>query len=986
MSNPNKRDFTTKTAAEMKKRREGLKTRTAKDERRVIASVPARTGAPRLRGLVLSPVAEQVIAAGLKFMQTQNAADWNAYISTFTPGNRALLIGPELAYNYDQRFAVFMTNPRGTTDAPGKRELLAILPGAFEVNFQAAGRAKDYTYAPQFVDPLAMANAYLNARVTPEVFTAWRDALRHYVVPPLVGNMAREARIHSEKQWPGGYGPYAANASANTKYNPPRRFAVFPQSPSLPSLQGLSPAEQKALTDKFREDLLEVAFDWLMYSQFSEDDWDDDKAVSYFHNTSVGAPFNMTKPSTGELGWGRKLSPQFTQMWLDPKTGPAFALLRALFPFVQSAMSMKKADSPLRKDTELSLFDQVSAAQAIGMKYAAETQATRVPSNLNQLGSDMKKPADFWSHTLFTAGAGNVKTVTLDDIKDGKPNRTIYMASALIDMLGAKFGEMYEEGVFNEWTEHSSFAYGGASEVIKMMVPDLTKVRFAPAKIPEGPFLERILVEDTIFVMPDMKKADMNEQQDYIDEVHRDFARLFSDPVFWPEGLSQTDRLVRFLVAAAVGFYCGVVIKPSVLWNAGVVSTPKRLNPSGCRTTKHNNMKKSGAAFLELKRLLPSGHRINFTLDKESLHFFVQEVRGVARGDDALWAIRFSSVFDDNEKVKGGVLERYNGNAGTTPYSRVAMAAQGAWRRTFEGVYSAEELDDQGKKVIHNHIGYPAALAAQGATVRLITPGIAQKIEKTIGTVWKPELLIFQESISDGKYLGAHIYAVSEGEKRDLNILNFDDVPILAARPLSEILNTVVTPRARADAKLGITPAVHGALRALAAYIEGAVAYPFLRAVLPPLYDLEGTAAGSVSWDSPDMRSELASCLSNVHVFGDDNPLDVLEDEDWRIGEFPTYDVAYTIATGFELPVSELAEEDALPALSGAEEDFDQFQDDVEPPPSSPSVPPPVAHDEGSIPDSALEEELEPPPEFEEADDFQIFEEAPASPEAKGTS
>jgi hypothetical protein len=505
---------------------------------------------------------------------------------------------------------------------------------------------------------------------------------------------------------------------------------------------------------------------------------------------------------------------------------------------------------------------------------------------------------DFWGHILWTVQAGNVKPVTTDEMKAGSPTRSIFMAPALIDLLRAKPAQQWYKCARHSGIHQGrSWANGGASDFYEKIadIKDVGNAVLWETKVNECEFpaLRSLGFSNLLTIYPDQAAADLSCQNEYSTAYHEQERDIVAN------GATKRD-INTALVGVLTGFAAAAATRPLVLFGNGVVFEAVNMNPSGDRGTWNKNEFKSVIIMEALKgvKIFQKDYTPPFlTYGTQTLKPELKLAE--ASGDDMALGFVLPPIVTANGKV--GIAESWEGADARSAGQRVLDDFQ----RLYVGIFEKD--------------GKPLARFETGAVLR--KQGWIPKIFELCRAEAKTSTLAVNRILSEGEYLGHMLIATTEGHDPG----SFD---ILGVRPMHKVLHTLIWPHHMHFRDSPITPAIHTALRAMACWLEAAVAYPPLRPICREVYQRAVVQAGSIAWDNDSIKQTLYDLLGVHFLSLEDDPAAILEDKGLEAGRFPSLETAWSLATGRDPPTN-LSEESASKQLAEATDfDLSGFDDD----------------------------------------------------------
>jgi hypothetical protein len=645
---------------------------------------------------------------------------------------------------------------------------------------------------------------------------------------------------------------------------------------------------------RYVEDVVSAVLTWMASDEEPDASGHYDDPQFVLKDTSPGMPWIVTKDPAGRP-WGSCHSPGFLSEFVQDPDCVMRRFLRILM------LGDKKAGF----SGVLAARSRIWAVQngtpthspAEAVSYAAKMggKLYRLLKNTNQLDPKATGIQAFRLHITSVAMAGNIKPVDREEIEDFKPNRTVWSSPALLRFLGARIGHL-AYAYFSAPNYHKpGWMRGGTARYLDEIVSGLrlehTELVYTPVT-PALPHLHDIMIPGVVSINPDIKSMDLSVRDRDKRAAHdMTLANI-------PAAYSRTQEL---LLACALGFYFAAEMEMECLTNSGVFYYPKDINGSGSNFTYIVNQLRSLLIYGALHGKLP--------YQKYKIQKSFPAVR-----------IFHRSVGDDQD------IKLY-----FTPEKDVMN----------ELVFCNSRADSGGP--------HPFALKMQkkihAAWMELVTE-IERYLEVGMRTHtggFKKETLKPFKSLSGGSFLAHHVFATNE----------FGEMTPIAVRPLADICFSVVWPKRPMRKYLTEMGATHNgmlALRSIAAFIEGAIAYPHLRGMMDEVFERATNHDGTQLTRSPIYASEFDELLSVPASLGmgvfDATPtslmqsaLDAVDDdelEEFSIGHLPTLAQAWAIQTGSALPRAVIEESEEI--SEATEVDLDGLEEGA-PAPEQPSEP-----------------------------------------------
>lgn len=644
-------------------------------------------------------------------------------------------------WTYADRFAVWFRKPTQQTLQPSKAEMVEILSfGRPTWNDMVTLGFSIYAYAPQYTEPFLPAVLYvLSYAPQPVILSDFKLVTQHVWVPPQLPMMLKKARSNMSKE-----------LSLNETLVSKLVNQVIGES-SLDAQQDIAFIDKIPISTT----TVDAMMRWIKQGDISP--------------SSPGFPWNSMKKEDGSP-WGNFSATNVPLM--EAVFSTVRRLLVALIGGLSTAKVAELAD-------ELAFTSAWKKGQQL---YAAIAQHALVMDQhvLNEQ-STQKKVDSLVPHIVWTLASGNVKPVSLEDIKDGKPNRSIFQSSALLRVLMARTGQMIAEG----WKHHThlshfGWARGGAYRVVKALFNQFPNhaPEFIPV-VPNSPAFGtepevRELVEDSFcFATPDISAQDQNFAPAYFDVTYRVLYRDFVSKI--------STRNYALALWALYGFYAAAEVNPVILTNNGVTFRGNHLNPSGGNLTSIHSQNQAACAAAAAKQY-PWGSKK--TKDYPAI---AVEFGSLNKGDDSLFAFHVDF-----------------------PVGKFLM--------THAEVTSVLGFTTQAQReAVRQHIASRLRKFAEYCT-------------KNLGFSWKADSLDIYDSFSACTFLGYNIYMMPETAR-------FGVQAFVAARPLWKALFTLVWSQHRPPKTSPMTPQLCAGMRCFAVAYDTILVYPSIHTTLARLYD-----------------------------------------------------------------------------------------------------------------------------------------------------
>ncbi len=890
MSNTHRKVTAKLSRAEMKEAlQKANKMKEAQD-----VSMVRKLGGTRAQQSRKAPEAFQVtecVKLGKQYDRTGQLKFLVALRQLHSDENAAFLLSPQSNWTYEQRWAVMLKRPDIPAANLGKAALIAELHrlDAQDMSVSSGTRTQLYNYAPSFTSPQRDAWLEVCAHLPQSLWLVAKASSRIVFVPPLITNMVEKMKKRMTKSWakiPPELTSYATEVIGVNR----DRFQQLMQ----------LPRREKQTANTIIEDVL----NWLSYKgtvfQTTVEGVSPvvaDEADFILNDTSAGMPWMQWTRPNGRP-WGHCHAPALIAALIDDKDSVMKRLLKL---FLQES---KGGVIPILKRLGPSVrgrsLEESSARARKAMLDAGAAMYKRIMSQRTARADDGGHDiSDFWVHMLWMVLAGNVKPVTPEEVEAGKPDRAVYSSSAVLRLLTLKVGHvLYEVMEHPSFRPHFSFAKGGAARfLLDAAEASRSEFQFTELKL-EGvahEHLQGIEFTNAVSAKPDVQSMDMTMQPEYQDGWLQYKEKAFNFE--YGEGHKDARQM---LILYIIGFANAATKAPRVLVSNDVVIVPHSLNPSGSAETFLLNEYKS---ICIREAMSP---KFRQTLNKPGTSKLYEALAPPQVGGTHV-TLKFHSATGDDQffLYQLDPLKLMDGSEVDVNERREAGSYFADW---------TEKLEEIRKKFM----GTWQSTDSEGAAVRsgawtpgakLIAPGYFQKLGKIVGVDWKPATLTLDRSLTTTPYLGHHLVAS-----------DLVGVPqIMAVRPASSVLHMALWPHHRLPKGSPLTHQTYTAIRAVAAYLECAAAYPGMRTTFRAIYDRAVKAAGSIAWHHRDLKGWLARELALPIRTGDMDPVAWLDTLGVNLGQFPTLEAAWFLQTGTDLPTD----------LSGSEEVYVDLDDDL---------------------------------------------------------
>jgi len=372
-------------------------------------------------------------------------------------------------------------------------------------------------------------------------------------------------------------------------------------------------------------------------------------------------------------------------------------------------------------------------------------------------------------HCVWTLSSGNVKPVAVEDIKAGKPDRSVFMSPAMIRFSFMRLSQQ----VSAHWKHSSkltSFGWqkGGSDVVVNKL---FTQFGFeeddfwdkAEFHSPAGQDTFDITFPQACFFAPDIKAQDNHYDSSFFSIFYKVIMRDFVQVI---------PTKYACAVAAMLGFMNAVEVSPIILTNANIFFYPHNLNPSGGPFTSQHSQNQSTVLGNEAK---------------DYQWYESVKVAHLSSGDDAILAL-WSNRKDLHFGLRGMTLEEVNDinkvteNNKKNPYNVINT----------ETLKRGTVLEFGNKQMWKGMAGFAAHIRSKYA------------IE------FKPDTLKIHHTLSSVEFLGAHITVIPTAD--------YGIPALVASRPLHKALFTVLWPKQHPTE--GVSAQTTAAMRAMAVYYD----------------------------------------------------------------------------------------------------------------------------------------------------------------------
>jgi hypothetical protein len=793
------------------------------------------------------------------------------------------LINPRSQWTWEQRFAVKKRRAGIPTSSVNKAEIAAALVRLHPADrpLLRAGFKMDYAYSPTFTDPDVDVWAYLCRDLLPEQF--YREELarqsKMIFIPPTVANMVRKTAKYLGPDMPQIHPQYLELMHKYYKVQVPATAFSFPKTTIAP----------KDDLDGYVEQVVSHLAEWFSCPDepLADGSFAKPRAERRFvlKNTSPGSPYVVTDSPDG-LPWRSCHAPGFLEHFLH---GPTSVVSRFLRMATKEVLSARKrayegVDDAVPDQRRIALGRFVDRGRRFYTKVLAQNHAS-----LDDGGLDV---TSFWSHFVRTVMAGNIKPVTLDEIEEGKPDRSVYNDPALIRFFSAKFSLLAYAHLSCPWYHKPGWMNGKAGAFVREAAAALDET--ADVRLVDGPIptLKAIEFPHCVDIKPDVRAMDMHTHP----EILKDY---YEHDLIGPlVPVAQRTNIHVAVLAFVIGVLSEAAQHPMCLTNSGVMYFPKHLNSSGAAHTYMVNMKNTTPVYLGLRGELPGQ---KYVLQKEyaGVRFFHRAV-----GDDQMIVIRLPEIATPTGFLPINSRDR-DGSI---------LAATTSTFNAFVKFFRGSDPDK--------------------------VTGLMKEVQKFAGWEFKPETLAVSRNLSATAFLGHHLYVSEEFVTKE-----GDAGAVLAARPLHQILFSAEWPKSqltKRQQEAGLTHNVYTAVRAISAMLEASAAYPGVRMALTNIFEEKKKVLGQVGWDSDPLRELVNDELSNPHLWGfEQSALDIIEDSDpdFILSHAPSLEQIWRLHTGQELPRRIALESSEEPLEEDLELDLSDLEPDLT---SSDEIPKPA--------------------------------------------
>jgi len=656
-----------------------------------------------------------------------------------------MYIQPGSQCSYSDRYAMLWQRPAINQIVPSKQETLARFSTykAKELALLQKGYAADYVYIPSGTDPSRKVWLFMSKLCSREVFeNSFMRMKGHFRTPAQMPNMMQKLITNMAKQ---------------IKECPPERIMKAVNESTCHMPDAISFFEDQ-LANQVQP--VEAYFNFIVTANANP--------------TSPSFPWTHMKKPTGDP-WGT-MGPTNT-----PLMEAILATIKRLLSVMFATLGVKPEDRSRVTNREAFIKGEELYSRMVKEIYVDFGIDSVLQESVNI--RQHSKLHDLAPHLIWLMGAGNVKPVTADDVKEGKPDRSIFQSPAVVRLMYmALSGSVGDNWNHPSELPHFGWQTGGSQELLERLfdqIPPLANFAWQE-QILVSPTPKRGFVahdfsfRNVCFAAPDVKGQDQHFHSSFYEILYRVLNRDF---------VSRLPPLYSKLVSLSLGFLKAMETTPLILTSGNVLFQGAHLNPSGGPFTARHSQNHSIVLGNVFKELAPQG-------------CFVAHV---SKGDDALLALYnpkrpVGSIFDPSQLPKDSTdnVVTYNGSVESfvqAEYSTLNTSSKSAWMIS-----------------CRDHI------------------------KKMFSVDLKPETISrVHLTLSDVEFLGAHIRIIPSGIYCDFNTF-------VAARPLPKIFFSILwgqTPPGK-----GVNPDLTTCMRIFAAYYDAVLTYADVVTPLVKLYNL----------------------------------------------------------------------------------------------------------------------------------------------------
>lgn len=595
-----------------------------------------------------------------------------AFMTTYSKHkNPEEYISPSSAWDYTKRYGVYYDSPKIPTENPTKEELRSVL-ASFQVKVLqdviSLGYSSSYAYNERGTHPSRLVYLLMCRLLTKDLFNSFR-LMKSYVRAPV--------QLHNI------FAKMMPNLSQEVLPPPQEaiKYVIEHASCKAPEV-----AQYFQIYKKDKKSAIDAMRAFIANAQPT--------------TSSPAYPWVCMKRPNDDESWGRLESTN------DPLKAAIFDVIDRLLGFLNGALGKTT------QDRQKATVDQamIAGASIYDKLYSTVYKNFTLDKVLMKRAVDQSKLIEYLCpHIIFTLSSGNVKPVTAEEIKQGKPNRGIFQSPAVIRIM-----YMFLASIINtNWKHPSKMANfgwqgGGTERLLNALFEQvgfkqqefIEKVDYL--KMRESMIAHDVTFPQAAFAFPDIKAQD---------QFFHDDIRTIMYKVVIRDLVYSIDPFYRPLFAAYLGFAKRLEEMPIIMTNANVIFTPKHLNISGGMfNSAHSNNHSACLAFeAQVKFKWP----------------FPVKIAHVANGDDAIM------MFYSEDKPLG-----FSGELGRLPNN-----------------YKFQDINSYKKDVTNNISQLNSALHK-----------FATYIKHRYSCELKPETLSVHPVLSMGEYLGANIYVKLDPE------------------------------------------------------------------------------------------------------------------------------------------------------------------------------------------------------------------------------
>jgi hypothetical protein len=688
-------------------------------------------------------------------------------------------ISPGSMWTFDSRFAVYWMAPVPVQIPCSTSDVMNIMQKLKPVNFAitSVGYAIAYSYSPKPTQPMRQVWTEYCIHGTPDFFRSLSQIKSLVFIPPQLPNML---------------GKLAKNLLKPLKPCSKERLRQVVDQSSCIMQDDIN--FFKLEDSKKGTTIINTMIAWVL--------------MCSPHKATPGFPYNCMNKSGG-FSWG-SISESNTVL-LD-------SIILVIERFFTRILALLKTKHSLTNPHEAFIHGRdlyKYLYSQTGMTYDTTIDTLKVEGN--------KQTLSLLPHIVWCLSSGNVKPVTLEDIKEGKPNRSIFMSPAMIRIAFMRLSQQASE----HWTHTSklkNFGWqnGGTDRLLNQL--------FSQVGVAKDEFWDHaefiVTAKDTYdvtfpecaFFTPDIQSQDNHFDASFLsifyDVVKRDFVKALPGRFQAP-------------MACMLGFMNAMEEAPIILTNNNVFFYPKNLNPSGGPFTSQHSQNQSTVLGNEAK-------------DFE--WFERTKLAHVSSGDDAILMLYCTDTFQvSKEPINIG----------------------------FRGMKLEDTLDDSKVGKYHKDHPYEVINAEIQKRTEVLQfgkkgsslhgmQGFSAHIRKTYGIEFKPETLNVANTLSACEFLGASITCIPEQ--------HYGIAALVASRPLHKCLFTILWPKQHITD--GLSPQTTAAMRAFAVYYDIALVHKEAALIIYQVYQYFKKQAVAITAipDPKYYESDFASVPTEVFL------------------------------------------------------------------------------------------------------------------------